>query len=177
MMLYDMTVPYRAERIKTADEQRRADEQLGMMAAEVYASGGMSSARPFSAPAGSEPGQLLIEPAGGGRAPVDRVGQLGPDDRQALSLYRGALARWQGQHRLQGRDRGVERAGPHPRDGRVGVREHLALSAVVLAWACRPAAYSPIAPSSSVTASSPRARWPYCRVPEWPRRRLAKALQ
>jgi hypothetical protein len=35
MMLYDMTVQYRAERIKTADEQRRADEQLGMMAAEV----------------------------------------------------------------------------------------------------------------------------------------------
>ncbi len=35
MMLYAMTVPYRAERIKTADEQRRADEQLGMMAAEV----------------------------------------------------------------------------------------------------------------------------------------------
>jgi hypothetical protein len=34
-MLYDMTVQYQAERVKTADEQRRADEQLGMMAAEV----------------------------------------------------------------------------------------------------------------------------------------------
>jgi len=35
MMLYDTSVQYQAERIKTADEQRRADEQLGMMAAEV----------------------------------------------------------------------------------------------------------------------------------------------
>ena len=35
MMLYDMSVQYQAERIKTAAEQRRADEQLGMMAAEV----------------------------------------------------------------------------------------------------------------------------------------------
>ena len=35
MMLYDLTVQYHAERIKTADEWRRADEQLGMMAAEM----------------------------------------------------------------------------------------------------------------------------------------------
>jgi hypothetical protein len=35
MMLYDMTTQYQAERIKSAAEQRRADDQLGMMAAEV----------------------------------------------------------------------------------------------------------------------------------------------
>ena len=35
MMFYYMTQPYQAGRIKSADEQRRADEQLGMMAAEV----------------------------------------------------------------------------------------------------------------------------------------------
>ena len=35
MMLYHMTTQYQAERIKTAAEQRRADDQLGMMAAEV----------------------------------------------------------------------------------------------------------------------------------------------
>ena len=35
MMLYDMTAQYQAERIKTVAEQRRADDQLGMMAAEV----------------------------------------------------------------------------------------------------------------------------------------------
>jgi hypothetical protein len=35
MMLYDMSVQYQAERIKTAAEQRRADEQLGMLAAKV----------------------------------------------------------------------------------------------------------------------------------------------
>ena len=35
MMFYNMTQPYQAGRIKSADEQRRADEQLGMMAAEV----------------------------------------------------------------------------------------------------------------------------------------------
>ena len=35
MMFYDMSVQYHAERINTAAEQRRADEQLGMLAAEV----------------------------------------------------------------------------------------------------------------------------------------------
>ena len=35
MMLYLMSVQYQAERIKTAAEQRRADDQLGMLAAEV----------------------------------------------------------------------------------------------------------------------------------------------
>ena len=35
MMLYDMTTQYQVERIKTAAEQRRADDQLGMMAAKV----------------------------------------------------------------------------------------------------------------------------------------------
>ena len=35
MMLYDMTTQYQAERIRSAAELRRADDQLGMMAAEV----------------------------------------------------------------------------------------------------------------------------------------------
>jgi hypothetical protein len=35
MMLYDMTAQYQAGRIKSASEQRRADDQLGTMAAEV----------------------------------------------------------------------------------------------------------------------------------------------
>lgn len=35
MMLYDMTAQYQVQRIKTAAEQRRADDQLGMMAAEA----------------------------------------------------------------------------------------------------------------------------------------------
>lgn len=35
MMLYDMSRVYHAERIKTAAEQRRADDQLGLMAAAV----------------------------------------------------------------------------------------------------------------------------------------------
>ena len=35
MMIYDMTGQYQAERTMTAAEQRRADEQLGMMAAGV----------------------------------------------------------------------------------------------------------------------------------------------
>jgi hypothetical protein len=35
MMLYDMTAQYQAERIKSVAEQRRADDQLGMMAAEM----------------------------------------------------------------------------------------------------------------------------------------------
>jgi hypothetical protein len=35
MMLYDMSRMYHAERIKTAAEQRRADDELGMMAARV----------------------------------------------------------------------------------------------------------------------------------------------
>jgi hypothetical protein len=35
MMIYDVTLQYQAERIKTAAEQRRADEQAGRMAAGV----------------------------------------------------------------------------------------------------------------------------------------------
>ena len=35
MMLYHMTAQYQAERTKSAAEQRRADEHLGTMAAEV----------------------------------------------------------------------------------------------------------------------------------------------
>jgi hypothetical protein len=35
MMHYNMTAQYQAERIKTGAEQRRADDQLGMLAAEV----------------------------------------------------------------------------------------------------------------------------------------------
>ena len=35
MMIYDMSRQYHAERIMSAAEQRRADEQLGRMAAQV----------------------------------------------------------------------------------------------------------------------------------------------
>ena len=35
MMMYSMTTQYQAERIKTTAEQRRADEQIGMMAARA----------------------------------------------------------------------------------------------------------------------------------------------
>lgn len=35
MMIYDMSREYHAQRIMTAAEQRRADEQAGRMAAEV----------------------------------------------------------------------------------------------------------------------------------------------
>jgi hypothetical protein len=35
MMFYDMTQQYHAERIRTVAERRRADADLGMMAAEV----------------------------------------------------------------------------------------------------------------------------------------------
>jgi len=35
MMPYHMTAQYQAERIRSAAEQRRADEHLGTMAAEV----------------------------------------------------------------------------------------------------------------------------------------------
>jgi hypothetical protein len=35
MMLIDMTRQYQAERIKSAAEQRRADAELGLLAAEV----------------------------------------------------------------------------------------------------------------------------------------------
>ena len=35
MMMYDMTTQYQAGRVKTAAEQRRADEQIGMMAARA----------------------------------------------------------------------------------------------------------------------------------------------
>jgi hypothetical protein len=35
MMLYDMSRVYQTERIKTVAEQRRADDELGMMAARV----------------------------------------------------------------------------------------------------------------------------------------------
>jgi hypothetical protein len=35
MMFYDMSQQYHAERIKTATEYRRADTEIGMMAAEI----------------------------------------------------------------------------------------------------------------------------------------------
>ena len=35
MMIYDMSRQYHAERIMSAAEQRRADEQLGRMAAQM----------------------------------------------------------------------------------------------------------------------------------------------
>jgi hypothetical protein len=35
MMVYDMSRQYHAERVKSAAEQRRADEQLGRMAART----------------------------------------------------------------------------------------------------------------------------------------------
>jgi hypothetical protein len=56
MMIYDMTLQYQAERTKTTAEQRRADEQLGMMAAGV--SGLWQRAtRPVRALRGSRAGQ------------------------------------------------------------------------------------------------------------------------
>ena len=56
MMIYDMTLQYQAERIKTVAEQRRADEQLGIMAARVS---GLwrRAARPVRALRGSRAGQ------------------------------------------------------------------------------------------------------------------------
>jgi hypothetical protein len=35
MMFYDMSQQYHAERIKTAAEYRRADTEIGMMAADI----------------------------------------------------------------------------------------------------------------------------------------------
>jgi hypothetical protein len=35
MTFYDMTAQYHAERVQTAAERRRADAELGMMAADV----------------------------------------------------------------------------------------------------------------------------------------------
>ncbi len=53
MMFYDMSRQYHAERIRSAAEQRRADDELGMMAARVartwrrlWHSGQGRSARP-----------------------------------------------------------------------------------------------------------------------------------
>jgi hypothetical protein len=82
MMIYDMTLQHQAGRRMSVAEQRRADEQLGRMAARV-----------------------------------------------------SRAWRRQGEHGLQGRDRGVQRSRPQPRDGQVGVREHLAPAAVPLARA------------------------------------------
>src|SRR5689334_22440970 len=84
---------------------------------------------------GAERGQLLVQAAGPGRAEIARPGQSGPQHGEALALARRALARWQGQHGLQGRDRGVQRTRPQPRDGQVGMREHPAPAAVLLARA------------------------------------------
>jgi len=55
MMMYDMSRQYHAERIMSAAEQRRADEQLGRMAARTS---GLwrRAARPFRLMAGQRPG-------------------------------------------------------------------------------------------------------------------------
>jgi hypothetical protein len=55
MMMYDMSRQYHAERIMSAAEQRRADEQLGRMAArrsELW----RRATRPFRLMAGQRPG-------------------------------------------------------------------------------------------------------------------------
>jgi len=56
MMICDMTLQYQAERIKTAAEQRRADEQAGMMAAGVSRLW-QRATRPVRALRGSRTGQ------------------------------------------------------------------------------------------------------------------------
>ena len=55
MMMYDMSRQYHAERIKSAAERRRADEQLGRTAArtsDVW----RRATRPFRLMAGQRPG-------------------------------------------------------------------------------------------------------------------------
>jgi hypothetical protein len=55
MMIYDMTLQHQAERRMSAAEQRRADEQLGRMAArtsELW----RRATRPFRPVAGQRPG-------------------------------------------------------------------------------------------------------------------------
>ena len=59
MMMYDMTTQYQAAQVKTAAEQRRADEQLGMMAAG-------RPRRGSAHPPGSGPARQLGQ-AGSGR--------------------------------------------------------------------------------------------------------------
>ena len=59
MMIYDMTLPHRAGRPLSAAEQRRADEQLGRMAArtsELW----RRATRPFRPTAGQRPGYARV---------------------------------------------------------------------------------------------------------------------
>jgi hypothetical protein len=55
MMMYDMSRQYHAERIMSAAEQRRADEQLGRMAAQTSGLWRRAT-RPFRLMAGQLPG-------------------------------------------------------------------------------------------------------------------------
>jgi hypothetical protein len=54
MMIYDMTLQHQAERRMSAAEQRRADEQLGRMAARTSALWRRAT-RPFRLTAGQRP--------------------------------------------------------------------------------------------------------------------------
>ena len=55
MMIYDMTLPHQAGRPLSAAEQRRADEQLGRMAARTSGLWRWAT-RPFRLMAGQRPG-------------------------------------------------------------------------------------------------------------------------
>ena len=55
MMIYDMTLQHRAGRPMSAAEQRRADEQLGRMAARTSGLWRRAT-RPFRLVAGQRPG-------------------------------------------------------------------------------------------------------------------------
>ena len=59
MMMYDMSRQYHAERIMSVAERRRADEQLGRMAArtsELW----RRATRPFRPTAGQRPGYARV---------------------------------------------------------------------------------------------------------------------
>jgi hypothetical protein len=59
MMIYDMTLQHQAERRMSTAEQRRADEQLGRMAArtsELW----RRATRPFRLTAGQRPGYARV---------------------------------------------------------------------------------------------------------------------
>jgi len=70
MMIYDMTMQHQAERRMSAAEQRRADEQLGRMAARTSELWRWAT-RPFRLTAGQRPGALR------GHAGTARCGNAG----------------------------------------------------------------------------------------------------